>query len=106
MVMPKDPIKAEATRKKMSESAIKRCTPEWREERRKSTKHHMEDPNNRKKISNSLKEYFKNPENLKKNVDAILKYYEEHPETKEKLSIIRKKYYEDNPESRLWCVCG
>ena len=53
----------------------------------------------KKKISESQKKRFENPEEIKKNSERMKKHYEDNPEALEQMRERMKKYFE-NPEAR------
>ena len=63
-------------------------------------KKYYKNPEAIQKNSEALKKYYKHPEAIQKNSEALKKYYEENPEARQKNSDALKKYYEENPEAR------
>jgi len=115
-VMSKDPVKAEADRKKMSETLKKvKGTPQARKKQSNAMKKYYEDPEARKKTSETLKKVKGTPQARKKQSDAMKKYFEDPearkktsetlkkvkgtPQARKKQSDAMKKYFED-PETR------
>src|SRR5260221_505562 len=108
MVMPKDPEKAEATRKRMSESAKKRIrTPEEEEARLQATrspeaiaklsatqKARLANPEIRKAMSEATKRSLANPE-VKQQRDKAAKEGLNRPEVKARRSAQMKKVWEE-----------
>lgn len=98
------PAKRPEVRKKISESAKKRC-----KEGRMS---HIFSPENRKKIADSNRRRFEdNPELRVELSNRTKKMYQDRPEIQKKMSDARKKWYIDNPEKaaskseklQKWC---
>jgi hypothetical protein len=101
-MVPKDPVKAEEYRKKLSEAAKKS----------------QNDPDVKRRKSEGMKKYYENnPEAKESSGDVLKKYYENNPEkrkevwdrkkgvrrpfeTRQKISESLNKYYEDNLEAR------
>ena len=72
--------------------------PEWRKKQSESAKKQFEDPEQRKKLSEAQKKRYEDPEQRKKTSEANKKRFRD-PEERKKMSEAQKKRYED-PEER------
>jgi hypothetical protein len=99
MPLPKDPVKAEESRKKLSEAIKKACTnPEVRKKMSDSAKKRSETPEGREKLSAARKGKKNSEETRKKLSEAHKKRYQ-NPNERQKTSESSKKMWE-NPDVR------
>jgi len=83
---------ATTTKKAMADKDLRKRMKE-------SLKVHYSDPEVRKKMSERGKKYYRdNPDAIQKNSDAVQKYWDENPDKKIEMSKIKKKQYDEHPE--------
>lgn len=100
MPMPKDPKKAEETRRKMSESAKRKlANPEVKRALDEKRIQGIRKPEAKAKMSESQKKRFANPE-ARKVASELAKEAMTRPDVQKKLSVAQLKRYQEHPEQR------
>jgi len=95
--MPKDPIKAKATREKMRQAQQRRVSdPAERERRRRVASDIMKDSKNRQRISESIKKKYESDEQYREKVKKAMEKRSENPKWKEMMVERNKRMGEQN----------
>ena len=76
-------------------------TEEDRKKMSNSQKKRFENPEERTKSSEAHRKTYETPEARQKNKEAQIKYHKDNPEARQKMSKIKKQYHKDNPEAAI-----